>query len=134
MIPGNQVLGVRPRGDATLSLETLSAPGVSHQGQILGVWVPVLWAVPASLMGWHVDHAILSAKFSPSGGNINHSEALKNASAHWTVPISWAQPHHGKALRVQPLHFALVDLFIERGLESELIEVVVQRMLPLVRI
>ena len=78
------------------------------------VLVSVLWAVPASLMGWRVDHAILSANSSPSGGNINHSEAFKNASAHWIVPISWAQPHHGKALRVQPLHFALLDLLIER--------------------
>ena len=39
MIPGNQVLEMRPRRDATLSLETLPAPGVSHQGQILGAGV-----------------------------------------------------------------------------------------------
>lgn len=84
--------------------------------------VPVLLVSPASLTGCHVDHAVLSASSCPLEGSINHSEVLKNASASWTVqgpvqgpPTSW------KALRAQCLHFALVDLFVERSLESELV-------------
>lgn len=80
MIP--KVQRVTPRRDVTLSLEMPPAPAVRGRSRVL---VSVLWSVPASLMSWHMDHAILSANSSPLGGSINHSKVLKNASANWTV-------------------------------------------------
>lgn len=97
---------------------------MSGQGPILGAGVCAV-AVPASLVvgTWTVHSSQLIPLLREAASIIQKLWKMHQLVGQLPQP---GPSHLMKKLRVQSLHFALVDLFIERGLESELLGVEVQ--------